>query len=93
MAGSPQRSTYSESNMLKLLVLALAASVSAFVPTSGAPRATVVRQGLLKGLDPILTADLLYTLRSMGHGDVLAVVDCNYPAVRKPPPPSIGDGV
>mmetsp|Transcript_2546 Transcript_2546/g.5548 ORF Transcript_2546/g.5548 Transcript_2546/m.5548 type:complete len:171 (-) Transcript_2546:515-1027(-) len=37
--------------------------------------------GLLKGIDPILTADLLYILRSMGHGDKLAIVDCNFPAV------------
>jgi L-fucose mutarotase len=37
--------------------------------------------GLLKGLDPLLSADLLYILRAMGHGDELAVVDCNFPAV------------
>ena len=36
--------------------------------------------GLLKGIPPLLTADLLYILRSMGHGDKLAVVDCNFPA-------------
>lgn len=36
--------------------------------------------GLLKGIDPLLTADLLYVLRSMGHGDKLAIVDCNFPA-------------
>ena len=36
--------------------------------------------GLLKGINPLLTADLLYTLRSMGHGDRLAIVDCNFPA-------------
>jgi L-fucose mutarotase len=36
--------------------------------------------GLLKGIHPLLTADLLYVLRSMGHGDKLAVVDCNFPA-------------
>ena len=38
--------------------------------------------GLLKGLDPLLTADLLYTLRSMGHGDTLCVCDCNFPAAE-----------
>ena len=32
------------------------------------------------GIDPVLNADLLYTLRAMGHGDTLAVVDANYPA-------------
>jgi L-fucose mutarotase len=38
--------------------------------------------GLLKGIDPILTADLLWVLRAMGHGDRLAVVDCNFPATQ-----------
>ena len=38
--------------------------------------------GLLKNLNPILTADLLHVLRSMGHGDVLVVCDCNFPAVE-----------
>ena len=38
--------------------------------------------GLLKGLDPLLTADVLHVLRSAGHGDVIAVVDCNFPAVE-----------
>jgi len=36
--------------------------------------------GLLKGIDPLLTADVLHILRSIGHGDKLAVVDCNFPA-------------
>lgn len=35
---------------------------------------------MLKNLDPLLNADLLYTLRSMGHGDTLAVCDSNFPA-------------
>ena len=35
---------------------------------------------MLKSLDPLLTPDLLYVLRSMGHGDVLALVDRNFPA-------------
>lgn len=38
--------------------------------------------GLLKGLDPLLTADLLYVLRSMGHGDKLLICDCNFPAAE-----------
>merc|ERR1719343_1691390 len=37
--------------------------------------------GLLKGIDPILTADLLHVLRAMGHGDELVICDCNFPAV------------
>lgn len=36
--------------------------------------------GLLKGLDPLLSADLLHILRSMGHGDKLCICDCNFPA-------------
>lgn len=35
---------------------------------------------MLKGIDPLLTPDLLRILAQMGHGDVLAVVDRNYPA-------------
>lgn len=35
---------------------------------------------MLKGIDPLLTPDLLRLLAEMGHGDVLAVVDRNYPA-------------
>lgn len=32
------------------------------------------------GIPPILGPDLLFTLRSMGHGDEIALVDGNYPA-------------
>ena len=35
---------------------------------------------MLIGLNPILGPDLLYALRSMGHGDEIAIVDGNYPA-------------
>ena len=35
---------------------------------------------MLKGLDPILSPDLLQTLRAMGHGDEIALVDANFPA-------------
>ena len=35
---------------------------------------------MLKNLDPLLTPDLLYILRAMGHGDDLVLVDCNFPA-------------
>ena len=35
---------------------------------------------MLKGLDPLLNADLLHALRAMGHGDEIAVVDANFPA-------------
>ena len=35
---------------------------------------------MLKGLDPLLTPDLLRFLAAAGHGDVVAVVDRNFPA-------------
>lgn len=38
--------------------------------------------GLLKNLDPLLTADVLHILRSMGHGDKLLICDCNFPAAE-----------
>tara|TARA_B110001452_G_scaffold121129_1_gene100542 strand:- start:858 stop:1340 length:483 start_codon:yes stop_codon:yes gene_type:complete len=38
--------------------------------------------GILKTIDPLLTAELLYVLRSAGHGDVIAVVDANFPAAN-----------
>ena len=38
--------------------------------------------GLLKGIDPLLTADVLHVLRSMGHGDKLCICDCNFPAAQ-----------
>ena len=37
---------------------------------------------MLKGLDPILSPELLSTLRAMGHGDEIAIVDGNYPGVE-----------
>ena len=35
---------------------------------------------MLKGIDPILNGALLAALQDMGHGDVVALVDRNYPA-------------
>ncbi len=35
---------------------------------------------MLKGIDPRLNADVLYCLRSMGHGDTLVIADTNFPA-------------
>jgi L-fucose mutarotase len=36
---------------------------------------------MLKGIDPILSPELLHALAAMGHGDEIAVVDANFPAV------------
>jgi L-fucose mutarotase len=35
---------------------------------------------MLRNLDPVLSADLLWVLAAMGHGDDLALVDANHPA-------------
>ena len=37
---------------------------------------------MLKSIDPLLSADLLWVLAAMGHGDDLALVDANHPAER-----------
>lgn len=48
---------------------------------------------MLKGIDPLLGPDLLRVLREMGHGDVLALVDRNYPAAASGRPVLRLDGV
>ncbi|MCS3447446.1 MULTISPECIES: RbsD/FucU family protein [Bradyrhizobium] len=35
---------------------------------------------MLKGINPLLNADVLYALRAMGHGDRLVMCDTNFPA-------------
>lgn len=35
---------------------------------------------MLRNLPPILTPDLLWTLRAMGHGDDIVIADANFPA-------------
>lgn len=35
---------------------------------------------MLKGIDPILNADVLHALKSMGHGDNLVIADLNFPS-------------
>jgi L-fucose mutarotase len=35
---------------------------------------------LLKNINPLLNADVLYALRAMGHGDRLVLCDTNFPA-------------
>lgn len=36
---------------------------------------------MLKGIDPVVTPELLHVLASMGHGDEIVLVDRNFPAV------------
>jgi L-fucose mutarotase len=40
---------------------------------------------MLKGIHPLLIAELLRALRAMGHGDEIAVVDANFPAASLGP--------
>lgn len=35
---------------------------------------------MLKSIDPVLNADVLHTLKSMGHGDDLVIADMNFPS-------------
>jgi L-fucose mutarotase len=35
---------------------------------------------MLKGIDPLLNADLLWALRAMGHGDDIILADTNFPS-------------
>jgi L-fucose mutarotase len=35
---------------------------------------------MLKNIDPLLNADVLYALQAMGHGDRVAICDTNFPA-------------
>ena len=35
---------------------------------------------MLKGINPLLNADVLRALRAMGHGDDLIIVDTNFPS-------------
>lgn len=35
---------------------------------------------MLKGIDPLLNAEVLHALRAMGHGDTIVVADSNFPA-------------
>ena len=35
---------------------------------------------MLKGISPLLNAEVLYALRAMGHGDDLIIADTNFPS-------------
>ena len=35
---------------------------------------------VLKNINPLLNADVLYALRAMGHGDDLVIADTNFPS-------------
>ncbi len=48
---------------------------------------------MLRGIDPLLSPELLMILRAMGHGDEIAIVDANYPATSNADWPVRLDGV
>lgn len=47
---------------------------------------------MLHNIDPILSPDLLYALRAMGHGDEIALVDANFPGTSTGPTCIRADG-
>lgn len=48
---------------------------------------------MLRGLNPILSPDLLHALRAMGHGDELVIADANFPATSNTQRPIRLDGI
>jgi L-fucose mutarotase len=57
--------------------------VIALIPVVGPGnfvQAIELEREMLLDLPPVLGPELLFTLRSMGHGDEIAIVDGNYPA-------------
>ncbi len=48
---------------------------------------------MLRGIDPILSPDLLHALRTMGHGDEIVIADANFPASSLKVPVIRCDGV
>ena len=48
---------------------------------------------MLKNINPLLGPELLSTLRAMGHGDEIAIVDANYPATSSGRPLVRLDGI
>lgn len=48
---------------------------------------------MLRGIDPLLSPDLLHALRTMGHGDEIVIADANFPASTLGPAVIRCDGV
>ncbi|MEM7465047.1 MAG: RbsD/FucU family protein [Pseudomonadota bacterium] len=46
---------------------------------------------MLKNINPLLNADVLYALRAMGHGDDLIIADTNFPAHSVASQTSLGE--
>lgn len=47
---------------------------------------------MLRNIDPILSPELLYTLRAMGHGDEIVIADANFPGSSSEPDCIRADG-
>lgn len=47
---------------------------------------------MLRNIDPILSPDLLYALRAMGHGDEIVISDANFPGTSSGPTCIRADG-
>ncbi|WP_170791682.1 RbsD/FucU family protein [Ruegeria lacuscaerulensis] len=47
---------------------------------------------MLRNIDPILSPDLLHTLRAMGHGDEIVIADANFPGTSTGPDCIRADG-
>ena len=47
---------------------------------------------MLRNISPILSPDLLYTLRAMGHGDEIVIADANFPGSSTGPTCIRADG-
>lgn len=47
---------------------------------------------MLRNIDPILSPDLLYALRAMGHGDEIVIADANFPGSSSGPECIRADG-
>lgn len=48
---------------------------------------------MLRGIDPLLSPDLLHALRTMGHGDEIVIADANFPASSVGPTVIRCDGI
>lgn len=47
---------------------------------------------MLRNIDPILSPELLHTLRAMGHGDEIVIADANFPGSSSGPDCIRADG-
>lgn len=47
---------------------------------------------MLRNIDPILSPELLHTLRAMGHGDEIVIADANFPGTSTGPDCLRADG-